>query len=297
MFDPETLLGAGLTAFASKDILFKILGPTADYLGEEVKDLIDKCNINIGDIFLKAYRKLGGNAEKPGAVNPRVFKNIFADGKYCEDDLVKEYFAGVLASSKTKDGIDDRGVTNSKLITNLSSYQIKTHYILYTLLRKAFVPYNSVIYPGTNRDMMIIYIPTEIYFEAMGLTGEFLSHDEKINILAHSMNGLRRNDLIEDDFIYGDPIFFQQEKIKYKFGADFPMQENIFSDHGITFQPTPGGMELYLWAHGMGNITHFHFLDETLQFEGTIELTLPDTVDLLYKDLVEHLKKSCNTEF
>lgn len=292
MVDPNTLVGAGLAAIASKDILVKVLGPTADYLGGEIKGIVEKCNINIGDIFIKAYRKLGNKAEEPGAVNPRVLKNVFDDGKYCEDDLTKEYFAGVLASSKTENGTDDRGVTNAKLISNLSSYQIRTHYIFYALLRKAFLPYNSVIFPGTDRYMMFIYIPTEIYFEIMGIKKDFPNHNDRINILSHSMNGLRRNDLIEDNFTYGGPEFFKQEKIKYRFGPDFAIRENILSDHGITFQPTPGGMELYLWAHGMGQITHFQFLDSNLELETIQEINLPDTIDLLYKDLIESRKNT-----
>jgi len=113
MIDPTTLIGAGLTAFASKEILTKLLGQTADYIGGEIKNLVEKCNVNIGDIFIKAYRKLGTRVEEPGTVNPRVLKSVFDEGRFCEDDLVKEYFAGVLASSRTSDGKDDRGVTNS----------------------------------------------------------------------------------------------------------------------------------------------------------------------------------------
>ena len=288
MIDPTTLIGAGLTAFASKEILTKLLGQTADYIGGEIKNLVEKCNVNIGDIFIKAYRKLGTRVEEPGTVNPRVLKSVFDEGRFCEDDLVKEYFAGVLASSRTSDGKDDRGVTNSKLISNLSSFQIRTHYIFYTMLRKAFMPHRPVISPGTDRRMMFIYIPTETYFSMMGILDDYPHHNERINILSHSMNGIRRNDLIEDNFTYGGKELFELDMIKYRF-PEYPLHEAILCDHGITFQPTPGGMELYLWANGLGRYTHFQFLDENIQVEVVQDIVFPEKIEILYEVFIKSL--------
>ena len=42
MVDPNALIGGGLAALASKDLLTKLLGPTADYIGGEIKDLVEK---------------------------------------------------------------------------------------------------------------------------------------------------------------------------------------------------------------------------------------------------------------
>jgi hypothetical protein len=49
-----------------------------------------------------------------------------------------EYFGGVLASSRTEVGRDDRGAAFVALIGRLSSYQIRSHYFFYT-----FVPMQS----------------------------------------------------------------------------------------------------------------------------------------------------------
>ncbi len=291
MVDPNALVGGGLAALASKDVLTKLLGPTAEYIGGEIEGLVEKCNINIGDIFLKAYHKLGGRVEQPGAVNPRVLKNVFEDGKFCEDELSKEYFAGVLASSRTKDGKDDRGVTNAKLVSNLSSYQIRTHYIFYTLLRRTFLPYGSVISPGTHRGVMIIYIPSKTYYTAMEPLLLASEDSDNISVLAHSINGLRRNDLIEDKYTYGSPEHFAQQRIRVN-AQDFVVDEKVLCEHGISFQPTPSGMELYLWAHGLGDRNHFCFLDESLILEPVEEVQLPSNVELLYKDLLQHFEEA-----
>jgi hypothetical protein len=286
MTDPNTLIGAGLAAFASKEIITKLLGPTADYIGGEMRNLVQKCNINLNDIFLKACRKLGKRIDEPGIVNPRILRCILDDGGFCEDDLTKEYFAGVLASSRTSEGKDDRGVTNAKLISNLSSFQIRTHYVFYTMLRKAFGPHSSVVFPGTDRYMMFIYIPTDIYYSAMGILDDYPDHDGRISILSHSMNGIRRNDLIEDNFTYGGPEFFRQDPVRYRF-PEHPLNEDILCNHGITFQPTPGGMELYLWAHGLGRYTHFQFLDPKLEINEVIGVRFPNKIEILYEEFIK----------
>ncbi|MDX8128321.1 hypothetical protein QLH52_13575 [Methylomonas sp. OY6] len=41
-------VGTGLAVLGSKEILDKLLGPSADYIGNETKNLIAKCNINLG---------------------------------------------------------------------------------------------------------------------------------------------------------------------------------------------------------------------------------------------------------
>ena len=293
MIDPATFvsIGTGLGILGSKDILTKLLGPTAEYIGSEIKGLVDKCNINLDDIFVKAQQKLGSKLGKPGVVNPRVLKSIFDEGRFCEDELTKEYFGGVLASSRTETGKDDRGITNSKLVSSLSSYQLRAHYIFYSLLRKTFLPYQSVVSPGTSRQMMLIYLPTELFYNLMNMFDEYPSPNERINILSHSMNGLRRADLIEDNYTYGGPEAFKQDSIKCRID-DFPLREEILCEHGITFQPTPGGMELFLWAHGLGQFTHFQFLDEGLKIDTFPNMELPDRADILYEDFIKHLQEN-----
>src|SRR5205823_167718 len=57
--DPEAIAKTALAAWASKDTMAKVLGPTADYLGGEVARFAAKCNINIGEMFQRAVRKIG----------------------------------------------------------------------------------------------------------------------------------------------------------------------------------------------------------------------------------------------
>lgn len=73
---------------------------------------------------------------------------------------------------------------------------------------------------------------------------------------------------------------------QYRF-PEFPLDERILKEHGIAFQATPGGMELFLWVHGLGHCSHFKFLDDSLKID-IIESaeTLEDT-EILYGGYVQ----------
>ncbi len=101
MPEPITVIGASaVAAYLGKDGLNKLLGPTADYLGQEVRGFVEKCNINLDSVFRRALRKLGHRAELPGQVSPRVLKRVITDAPFCDDPVVQEYFAGMLASAR-----------------------------------------------------------------------------------------------------------------------------------------------------------------------------------------------------
>src|SRR5882724_4943650 len=136
--DPGTGLTVLGTALGSARVVEKILGPTADYLGTGMRDWTERSVKNVGRVFEKAKRKLGDKIEAPGAVAPRVLKGILAEGPFCDDELAAEYFGGVLASSRTEDGRDDRGATFTALIGRLSTYQIRSRFFFYSIIRSVY---------------------------------------------------------------------------------------------------------------------------------------------------------------
>lgn len=58
--EPSTAIGAGLAILGTKEIIQKILGPTADYIGQELRNYTEKGARNLKSIFTKAEEKLGG---------------------------------------------------------------------------------------------------------------------------------------------------------------------------------------------------------------------------------------------
>ena len=287
MIEPNIAIGAGLSILASKDILNRLLGPTADYVGGEIKGLIEKCNVNLNDIFSKACRKLGKKIDEEGIVPPRVLKRVLDDGRFCEDDLAKEYFAGVLAASRSKSGTDDRGVAFAHLVSVLSSHQIRTHFLFYSSLRELFLPFNKTIMPGTDRRAMMVYIPTSAYFAAMGLDQDISSFEYGISILSNSINWLRRNDLIENEYVFGNESNFLVDQWQYRF-PEFPIDKNILREHGMAFQPTPGGMELFLWVHCLSQCSHFSFLDSSFDLDLIENVGTLDEKNILYQRYVQN---------
>ena len=230
--EPITTVGAGLAILGSKDILNKILGPTADYIGTEAQGFVQKCNINLDNIFVSAKRKLGPRMEEPGQVNPRVLKHILDEGRFCEDDLLVEYYGGVLASSKTKNGRDDRGAVLAGTIKDLSAYQVRLHYLCYYLVNKLFKEKKVNI--GTEFSHMKIYIPIEVFLAAM----DFSEGEDPGGILIHSINGLVKHDLLGSDCRYGSKQFLSS------------VYEGAQSN-GMVLEPSVHGAELFLWANGV----------------------------------------------
>ncbi|WP_312590261.1 hypothetical protein [Vibrio cholerae] len=51
-----TIGGAAIAAYLSKDGISKLLGPTADYLGGEMKSLVEKSQNNLVSVFKKAEK-------------------------------------------------------------------------------------------------------------------------------------------------------------------------------------------------------------------------------------------------
>ena len=100
MVEPITTVGLGAAAaYLTKDGIAKLLGPTAEYLGDGLRDYTKRRAENISRIFQKASEKLGNRIETPGEVPPRVLKAVLNEGSFCDDELAAEYFGGVLASS------------------------------------------------------------------------------------------------------------------------------------------------------------------------------------------------------
>lgn len=241
--DPLSTIGAGLAVIGSKDLLLKVLGPTAEYVGGEVQGLVEKCNINVDQIFVKAKNKLGDRLEDKGAVSPRVLKSVLDEGRFCEDEVAAEYYGGILASSKVEDVRDDRGVVHMEAIKRMSVYQLRLHYLFYSLL-KELGEVDSLIGMNVERMKNKIFIPFDVYDDAMEL-----NDTENPNvILSHSIVGLVTNGLIGDNYACG-PKENMEEALGY-----------CPDTGGILFMPTLIGAELFLCAEGINSIEPASFL-------------------------------------
>lgn len=245
----------------------KIIGPTLDDFGEDLKKWTKERKENLARILENYWEKLGPKKEAYGQVNPRVLKRILSEGTYCDDELMAEYFGGVLASSRSEISRDDIGASFISLIGRLATYQIRAHYIFYSTVKTLFDGREDVsIMSSKHRNKLEVFIPNDSFNLAM----EF-SEKEKVSVIMPSvMSGLARESLIERDFeVIGG------EKTVYCGG------------NGIVFCPTDLGTELFLWAHGKNDLPVTEFLKSENKFAFETNIQLPKN----YKSVEKVLKR------
>lgn len=236
MVEPITTVGLGaIAAYLGKDGLQKLLGPTADYLGGGLRDFTQRRFENVGAIFKNAERKLGDRANSPGTVPPKVLKEIINEGSFNDDALAAEYFGGILASSRTEHGRDDRGARIAKLVDRLSTYQLRAHYLIYSSVKHLFAS-ASLPFNNEGRSKMKIYLPFAPYATAMDFDKNELRQGTQL--LSHVFWGLHSENLL-GDWSYGP----KEALIKQFPGADD-------DSGGIICEPSALGCELYLYAFG-----------------------------------------------
>lgn len=221
-------------AIASKDVLLKVFGPTADYIGGELKNLVQRCNINLSHVFESSLRK--GAEQAAGSVDARTAKSIFDDAAYCDDDLIKDYYGGLLCGAKSEDG-DDTALSYVSILKGMSRVQVKTHFLIYAVLHKSVAGSLPSITVEEERNKVRLVIGLERYFA-------FIKQDQKDgeSIINHVVSGLLRAGLIGQFFQYGVPDFINSR---------FP--ELGVKTPSLVVCPSILGVELFLWAAGIRN--------------------------------------------
>jgi hypothetical protein len=257
-----TQIAVGVSAyFGLKDLVPKILGPTADYLGGELRSYTEKGTNNIRNIFKNAGVKLGDAINQPGQVSPKVLKNVLDEGYFAEDQLAAEYFGGVLASARTPNTRDDRGASLIKLVSRLSVYQLRMHHIFYSTLRKRHAGINVNIYQQNDRKSSM---KSFLSFSAM-VRGLAIQEDEDLSaLLPHILDGLIREGLIEDDYAYGPPAHIMSNQL-----IDV-------SEPGLVVFPSTLGFELFLWAYGKGHLPLQALFDPSVSIDFLPDVQYPE---------------------
>jgi hypothetical protein len=234
-----TILGS---AVGGAKVVEKLLGPTSEYVGVGLKNWTERRVENVKRIFSSAAESLGEKIDQPGSVPPKVLKEVLEEGSFNDDRLACEYFGGVLASSRTPTSRDDRGASLMKLVSDLTTYQIRTHYIFYAATKKVFDGQELSLGNEEHRQKCSMFLSLTAYFQMM----EFGPNEDLSTILTHSTFGLYQHGLI------GNFEFAGQDQLKKKFPH--------IKEGGIQFIPTARGVELFMWACGLGSVPPTGFL-------------------------------------
>jgi len=254
MVEPVTSIGmAAVAAYLGRDAVQKLLGPTADYLGHGLRDFTEKRADTIVKIFKRAESRLGDRIESPGVVPPKVLKGILVEGSFCDDNLAVEYLGGILASSRTGDGRDDRGARILKTVDGMSTYQLRTHYLMYGTIHTLFAGRDLPFDPD-GRSKMQVFAPFSGYLGAMDLSAS--ERDQLPTLLPHIFYGLHGDEMLGPGWLYG-----VKEKVSERFAGA--------TEGGVIFGPSSLGIELFLWAFGHSEKPHAYLL--SVEFSPIVE--------------------------
>lgn len=242
--------GSVATSVALFELARRVLGPTADYLGDELVTWTRRRVKNFQRILENASTKVGDGR---GAVPERVLFEVLDRGSRWSDEVGAAYFGGVLASSKTGHSRDDRGAAMAGLIDRLSTYQLRFHYLLYAAARSALIPLRdrlSIRSAELPPYVASVFVREADFEKAFGLEeGEDLGI-----ILGHSFWGLDREDLLTN-WGAGTP-----ESLK-------KLHSHKIQEPGLAFGITQVGTDLFMWANGHGDLDIDAFLDPDVPME------------------------------
>ena len=235
---------------AISEILLNLFGPVSEEIGKGWQERVSaKRRKKTEQIIQNAATKLGDKLEVPGAVPLRVVKEVINEGSYNDNPVAVEYYGGVLASSRTEDGQDDRGAVIAKSIERLSVYDIRTHYLIYATIHQLFRGSEKSLLLAAHRNSMCIYIGITEYDTVMG----FKSGKKRNAIMSTSLFGLAKGSFL------ADVSFGNTEALRKETGHVYPP--------GIIIQPSFHGAELFLYAFGMGDVSVGDFLKTDFKYD------------------------------
>jgi hypothetical protein len=247
----------------STGILKRLLGPVADEIGLEMAEWVRSRHENVESIVNSAERKLGSGIDVPGAIPLRVASKILGEGSYCSDRVMGEYLGGVLASSRTPDGRDDRGARWVSLITSLSSYEIRLHYLLYSSARNLYLTNGTSVNWGYAREWNVAEINVAVRVEDLEACMDFSNTEQPKQVFPEAMFALNSEGLVHMWEIMPNGQF-----PKKRYNSD--------AQALITFQPTSWGIQLFMWAHGVGEQWP-SFSDPRIELQ-SIEVEIPRAI-------------------
>jgi hypothetical protein len=229
----------GKTADLSTSLWGDVLGPPAKALGRHFERQVERWSESAEAKRVLKLAAQKSDTSAPGSVPPRVAAAVLEAAQYSDDEFVAEYLSGVLASSRTPDGKDDRGVAWSALVGRLSSDALKLHYALYSFLRGKMRGQDAdVVSEWCRRHIVMRYMDL---LPALGLSVS----DEGAQRTLDAAYALQREGLIEKlthgtaDHLTGHPY------------GQYALPEA----HGMLIVTTSiQGIQLFLQGHGYGGV-------------------------------------------
>lgn len=162
------MLVEGTTIVSGLYVAKKILGPTLDTMGEDLKRLYVAGRDRV---FSAAERKIE-NLDDGQRANLRTARDVLWHGAVTEDAVSAEYYGGLLAASRSSDGQDDTAIPFVNAIKSLSRRQLKMHFDIYWSLEQMMLAQKAegnLRDPAEVRDGRTVCIAGHILISAVDL--------------------------------------------------------------------------------------------------------------------------------
>lgn len=237
-------LGGGLAART-------LLGPSGKIVGSKLASATEWSMDNAVRVLGSAMRRTDpGKTGVP--TNPRVLSKAMDEALTTDDEVMAHYLGGVLASSRSPDGVDDRGVAYVGAMGLLSAAALRLHYLLYAQAARALHGTSLNVYMGNELNQKVLY------YELQSLG--YSAGPALIESLGHGMFTLGQADLINNSvWAFGDAAHLR--------AAQVPFAAEPGLKYGITFR----GIELFMWGMGLGDRNPGDFLNldpDAIEVEG-----------------------------
>jgi hypothetical protein len=228
LFGPGALTATGYAAYQIE----RLLGPARGEVASAIQRWTSHRTRNVGRVLDAAAIKAGSVNE--GILNTRVLMKVLDEAGYGDDEVVVQYLGGVLASSATENGRDDRGMSIAATVAQMSSYALRCHFVMYATVSELGrgMATNVEEQPLLQRELAV-YARTQDFMAVTGF--------EDFDVISHATTTLSRANLIFS-LKYG-PIDYLRADVPHAPDAD---------QHGLVFSPTIAGIELFLWGLGQG---------------------------------------------
>ena len=161
-------------------VVKKLLGPTLDAIGDDFQKLYAAVR---DKIISRAVEKVD-DLDDGKRANLRVARDVLWNGAFSESEVCVEYYAGLLAASRSADGLDDEAAPFVDVVKSLASRQLKLHYGIYRSLERILEEAHA---NGEKFDVFGIQGRVDVFF---------VGHDPHKSAL--DLQVLQRNGLISE---------------------------------------------------------------------------------------------------
>lgn len=122
----------GFLALVGGKLALDVLTPSAKLAGKQLKDVAAGGLAHLRRLVTMADRRRRDLRIRAGKISPRVLPVLLGSITAADDEVMQAYFSGVLCSSISWAGRDDRGVGFIRIIEGLSTYALRAHCIVYS---------------------------------------------------------------------------------------------------------------------------------------------------------------------